>query len=158
MPVDEALPKPPGRRGRGFSLGSGKLTETLLEHARDAVEAARAGAQERAPQAAQVARSAASRVRDAVDQARPEASRLAKQARAAAEAARPRVEQAARDATEFAREHESQIRGGAKLAARVAVPAPLRTVIDVLDRAGESDTQRDPEGSGSAKPKDDEVR
>ena len=158
MPADESLPKPPSRRGRGFSLGSGKLTEALLERARSAAEAARAGAQEGAPHVAEIARGAASRVRNAVDHARPEASRLAKQARAAAEAARPRVEQAAHDVAEFAREHESEIRGGAKLAARVAVPAPLRTAIDALDLDGESDTHRDRGDAPNAGSKDDGVR
>ena len=87
--------------------------------------------------AQKAARRASEEARHAAEVARPHAEEFARQARAAAEAARPRAEQAARDTARYAREHEEDLRragaNGARAAARVVTPRPLRPAIDAFE-------------------------
>jgi len=129
------------------------LGAALRRFARSAQEATREVTQAARPHIEQAARRASEEARHAAEVARPRAEELARQARAAAEAARPRAEQAARDTARYAREHEEELRSaggsGARAAARIVTPRPLRPALDALEEGLRGAPERDEPDSGT---------
>ncbi len=129
---DSEQPLPAEQSSQPPALGA-----ALRSFARSAQKATREVARAVQPHVTQAARRASEEARHAAEVARPHAEEFARQARAAAEAARPRAEQAARDTARYAREHEEDLRragaNGARAAARVVTPRPLRPAIDAFE-------------------------